>query len=190
MVPHEPGSSEPAWRRAVKARALDGLRGLLPAATTSNLGIYASGQAYEALLLRLRASPLSEARSYADLLLAELNKVIPAFLTRVDRPDRGGVWSDYLARTAAETAKVTAEVLGDGTGDDQGPSVTLTEFDPAAEDKVLTAIAYPHLRVGEPEVAARVARLGAEERARLLAVRQVPTRHGLTAGLEPLLGLS
>jgi thymidylate synthase ThyX len=169
VVPHEPGSSEPAWRRALKARALDGLRGLLPAATTSNLGIYATGQAYEALLLRLRASPLPEARSYADLLLAELNKVIPAFLTRVDRPDRGGVWSDYLACTAAETAKVTAEVLGDGTGDDQGPSVTLTEFDPAAEDKVLTAIAYPHLRVGEAEVAARVARLGAEERARLLA---------------------
>ena len=55
VVPHEPGSSEAAWRRAVKARALDGLRGLLPAATTSNLGIFATGQAYEALLLRLRA---------------------------------------------------------------------------------------------------------------------------------------
>jgi hypothetical protein len=50
-----------------------------------------------------------------------------------------------------------------------GPSVQLTEFDPAGEDKVLTAIAYPHLGVGEAEVAARVARLGADERARLLA---------------------
>jgi thymidylate synthase ThyX len=69
VVPREPGSSEAAWRRAVKARALDGLRGLLPAATTSNLGIFASGQAYEALLLRLRAAALPEARSYADLLL-------------------------------------------------------------------------------------------------------------------------
>jgi Thymidylate synthase complementing protein len=50
-----------------------------------------------------------------------------------------------------------------------GPSVRLTEFDPAGEDKVLTAIAYPNLEAGEAEVAARVARLGAEERARLLA---------------------
>src|SRR6266498_2690488 len=90
VVPHEPGASEAAWRRALKARALDGLRGLLPAATTSNLGVFASGQAYEALLLRLRAHPLPEARSYADLILAELRKVIPTFLTRVDRPDRGG----------------------------------------------------------------------------------------------------
>ncbi|MGH3102024.1 MAG: FAD-dependent thymidylate synthase, partial [Thermoleophilia bacterium] len=63
VVPHESGSSEAAWRRAVKARALDALRGLLPAATTSNLGIFATGQAYEALLLRLRAAALPEARS-------------------------------------------------------------------------------------------------------------------------------
>jgi thymidylate synthase ThyX len=170
VVPHEPGSSEAAWRRAVKARALDGLRGLLPAATTSNLGIFASGQAYEALLLRLRAHPLPEARSYADLLLEELRQVIPAFLVRVDRDDRGVAWSRYLAETADETAKAVDAVLGDAGGaGEEPPGVRLTEFDPAAEDKVLTAIAYPHLQVGEAAVAARVARLGADERARLLA---------------------
>ena len=170
VVPHEPGSSEAAWRRAVKARALDGLRGLLPAATTSNLGIFATGQAYEALLLRLRASALPEARSYADLLLEELRQVIPAFLHWVDREDRGVAWSCYLAETAAETAKVVEAVLGDLPPSSQpGPSVRLTEFDPAGEDNVLTAIAYPSTGAGEAEVAARVARLGAEERARLLA---------------------
>jgi thymidylate synthase ThyX len=170
VVPHEPESSEAAWRRAVKARALDGLRGLLPAATTSNLGIFATGQAYEALLLRLRASALPEARGYADLLLEELRQVIPAFLHRVDREDRGVAWSRYLAETAAETAKVVEAVLGDLPPSSQpGPSVRLTEFDPAGEDKVLTAAAYPHTGAGEPEVAAGAARLGAEERARLLA---------------------
>jgi len=170
VVPHEPGSSEAAWRRAVKARALDALRGLLPAATTSNLGIFATGQAYEALLLRLRAHPLPEARSYADLLLAELRQVIPDFLVRVDREDRGVAWSRYLAETADETAKVVEAVLGEpAAAAEPGPSVRLTEFDPAGEDKVLTAIAYPHLAVGEAAVAARVARLPAEERARLLA---------------------
>jgi thymidylate synthase ThyX len=139
VVPQEPGSSEAAWRRAVKARALDGLRGLLPAATTSNLGIFATGQAYEALLLRLRASVLPEARSYADLLLEELRQVIPAFLHRVDREDRGVAWSRYLAETASETAKVVEAVLGEAPPAVQpGPSVRLTEFDPAGQDKVLT----------------------------------------------------
>ncbi len=167
-LPRDPGAGEPAWRRAVKARALDGLRGVLPAATTANLGIFASGQAYEALLLRLRAHPLPEARSYADLLLEELRQVIPSFLARVDREDRGVAWSRYLADTAEETAKVVDALLGDPDPEQEGPSVELVEFDPAGEDKVLTAIAYPLLRVAETEVADRVARLGAEERARLL----------------------
>ena len=53
------------------------------------MGIFGTGQAYEALLLRLRAQPLAEARACADPMLTELRKVIPAFLTRVDAPDRG-----------------------------------------------------------------------------------------------------
>jgi len=61
----------------------------LPAATQSNVGLYGSGQAYEALLLRMRVHPLEEVRQYADLMLTELRKVIPSFLKRVDRADRG-----------------------------------------------------------------------------------------------------
>jgi thymidylate synthase ThyX len=168
-LPPEPGVDEGAWRRAVKARALDALRGMLPAATTANLGIFASGQAYEALLLRLRAHPLPEARNYADLLLRELRQVIPSFLERVDLPDRGGAWVRYLAETAEETTKAVDALLGDPAPAEEGPSVRLVEFDPAGEDKVLTAIAYPAMRLGEAEVARRVARLDADERARLLS---------------------
>ena len=58
---------------------------MLPAATQSNVGMYGTGQAYESLLLRMRAHPLMEVRSTADLMLTELRKVIPAFLTRVDQ---------------------------------------------------------------------------------------------------------
>ena len=55
------------YRAAIRAKALDTLRGLLPAATQSNVGIYGTGQAYEALLLRMRAHPLAEVRATADL---------------------------------------------------------------------------------------------------------------------------
>ena len=88
-------------RSAIRAKALDTLRGMLPAATQSNVGIYGTGQAFEALLLRMRASPLDEVRDCADEMLVELRKVIPAFLVRVDLPDRGGRWSEYLAATRA-----------------------------------------------------------------------------------------
>src|SRR5438876_11872232 len=50
--PRAADESEGAWRTSIRAKALDTLRGLLPAATTSNVGIYGTGQAYEQLLLR------------------------------------------------------------------------------------------------------------------------------------------
>ena len=49
--PRQPGDSDFVHRQAVRAKALDGLRGLLPAASLSNVGIYGSGQSYESLLL-------------------------------------------------------------------------------------------------------------------------------------------
>jgi thymidylate synthase ThyX len=88
--PQDEATSDVVYRNATKAKALDLLRGLLPAATTSNVGIFASGQSYEMLLLRLRSSAIAEARHLGDRLLTELRQLIPAFLTRVDRPDRGG----------------------------------------------------------------------------------------------------
>ena len=60
--PREPGASERAHERAVRAKALDLLRGLLPAATLSHVGIFASGQTFERLVMHLRAEELPEAR--------------------------------------------------------------------------------------------------------------------------------
>ena len=55
--PRAPQDSEGVHRAAIRAKALDTLRGMLPAATQSNVGIYGTGQAYESLLLRMRAHP-------------------------------------------------------------------------------------------------------------------------------------
>ena len=86
------------------AKALDLLRGLLPAASLSHMGIYASGQSYEQLILHLIGHPLPEARHYGELLLRAVQAVMPSFVARVERPDRGGAWAAHLAqrRSAAE----------------------------------------------------------------------------------------
>ncbi|MGH9073945.1 MAG: FAD-dependent thymidylate synthase, partial [Acidimicrobiales bacterium] len=152
-----------ARRRAVRARALDTVRGLLPSGSLSNVGIYGSGQAYEALLLRMTAHPLPEARTYGAMMLEELRKVIPSFLARVDRPERGGAWSDYLAGTREATARV-ARALSAGEEPEPRPLVTLLDHDPAGEDKVLAAMLYPHLDLPEDQVARLVGRLSAGER--------------------------
>src|SRR3989449_4575333 len=111
--PKTPEDSDGVYKSVIRAKALDTLRGLLPAATASNVGLYGTGQAYEALLLRLRAHPLAEARVCAALMLTELRKVIPAFLRRVDVPERGGAWSRYLAATREATAALAERLLRD-----------------------------------------------------------------------------
>src|SRR6266511_763809 len=73
-LPRLAGDSEAAWRATIRAKALDSLRGLLPAATRSSVGIFGTGQAYEALLLRIRTHPLAEVREYAEQMLVELDR--------------------------------------------------------------------------------------------------------------------
>jgi thymidylate synthase ThyX len=157
----------------VKAKSLDALRGLLPAASLSNIGLYGTGQSYEQLLLRMRAHPLPEARSYADMMLIELRKVIPSFLQRVDIAERGGEWTAYLASTRDATARVVDRLWPDegapSRTNEPEPEVTLLDFDPDGEEKVLAAACFSHLRCSEREALARVRRLSHNERVALLA---------------------
>jgi thymidylate synthase ThyX len=165
--PKDPADSDFVYKQSIKAKACDAVRGMLPAATLSNVGIYGTGQAFEALLLRMRAHPLPEARGYASLMLTELRKVIPSFLTRVDRPARGSAWSRYLEETREETEAVVTRLFGDEEPAAR-PAVTLTDFDPDGEDKVLAAICYPHVDLADDQLLERVRRLTTDERASLL----------------------
>jgi thymidylate synthase ThyX len=165
--PKEAGDSDFVYKQTIKAKACDAVRGILPAATLSNVGVYGSGQAFEALLLRMRAHPLPEARAYADMMLEELRKVIPSFVARVDRPDRGVAWSAYLEATHAGTAALVGRIFGDAEPEPR-PSVMLTDFDPDAEDKLLAAICYPYTRLPDDQILARVRNLAEGERVELL----------------------
>jgi thymidylate synthase ThyX len=185
--PKSKGDSDFVHRQATRAKALDAARGVLPAAAISNVGIYGTGQAFEALLLRMRSHPLPEARAYADLMLHELRKVIPSFLRRVDLPDRGGAWSEYLATTRTDTAAVVDRLFADVASPEPVPSVVLTDFDPDAEDKLLAAICYPHTHLPEHQVLARVQMLGVDERRALLLAYVGPRanrRHKPGRGFE------
>ena len=166
-VARDPADSEFVYRTATRAKALDAVRGILPAAATSNLGIYGTGQAFEALLLRMRAHPLPESREYADLMLHELRKVIPSFLRRVDLPDRGGRWSEYFETTRNDTAAVVQSLFG-STPVDPAAEVELVDWDPEAEDKILAAICYSHSTLPEQQLLERVRGLGIDERVSLL----------------------
>ena len=166
-VPRGDKDSDFIYRQATRAKALDAVRGILPAASLSNVGIYGTGQGYEALLLRMRANPLPEAQAYADMMLTELRKVIPTFLRRVDMPERGVAWSNYLADNANNTAELVDEYFGIIEPQD-APEVTLVDYDPDGEDKLLAAICYSSSDLPETQLLERVRNLSQEQRVALI----------------------
>ena len=166
-LPPPPGESDAAYRMTIRAKALDSLRGLLPAATRSNVGIFGTGQGYEALLLRMRAHPLREVRDYAELMFVELDRVIPAFLRRLSRPERGGVWARYLEDTREATAAVAVRLL-EGIEPAPRPEVTLTDFDPEGEVKVVAAALYAVSRLPDDQLLGVARALSLDERRQVL----------------------
>ncbi len=156
------------YRQAIRAKALDAARGLLPASSLSNLGIYGSGQGYEALLLRMRAHPLAEVREYAELMRRELMKVIPSFLRRLDLPDRGGAWSTYLRETREGTRDLVASLASDVAPAGFDQRVRLVGFDPAGETRVLEAIVAEASDLSDVQARELVARLDATQRDQLI----------------------
>jgi thymidylate synthase ThyX len=165
--PQDMTTSDVAYRNAIRAKVCDVLRGLLPAATISNVGIFASGQSYEQLLLRLRGHQLAEARKVGDLMLDELRRVIPSFLTRVDRPDRGGVWTEYLAARRTETRAV-AEALLAGVTPMPAPDVRLVSWTSDADVELVTGMLYPHSHLPEDQLRDLVTRMTPQTRARVV----------------------
>ena len=169
--PAAAGESPAAHARACQAKALDLLRGLLPAASLSHMGIFATGQTYEQLVLHLLAHPLPEARDYGRMLLNALKATIPSFVSRVERPDRGGDWVSYLeSREAAARGWVARLGLDREPGDDGhgGPSVRLLHVD-GDEESLLASLLFEAAGVSEEVTRTRLSALTADERARLLA---------------------
>jgi thymidylate synthase ThyX len=160
---------EKAWERSIKAKALDLLRGLLPASTLSHVGIYASGQAYEQLLLRMLASPLPEARQFGSMILEELKKVMPSFVARVERPDRGGEWISYLERRREAAERWVSRLgLDRVTDDDMAPSVELIDVE-GSEEELIAASLFESARGSERAIRDRVRALPPDEQAENIA---------------------
>ena len=168
--PRSEGEPEAVRRRAVKAKALDLLRGLLPAASLSHMGIYATGQAYEQLILHLMADPLPEARAYGQMILDAIKATMPSFVSRVERPDRGGEWVAYLERRRAATERWAARLGLDRreADPDARPSVRLLHVD-GDEDRLLAALLFESAATSEDASLEAVRELGDDDRARMLA---------------------
>ncbi|MEA2556503.1 MAG: hypothetical protein QOG88_41 [Actinomycetota bacterium] len=166
--PKDDADSEFVYNQTIMAKTCDTLRVLLPAATRSNVGIYATGQSYEQLIMRLAVHPLAEMREYGTMILTELRKVIPEFLKRVDIEDRGVAWGRYWQANREATEHLAAKLLGD-TAAAPREEVTLTDHDPEGEIKLTAAVLYAASHLPDDQILALVRSMTTEERAEILA---------------------
>jgi len=140
--PLEPGETDRAWKSATRAKALDLLRGLLPAGTLTNLGLFGNGRAFEYLITKMAAHELPECRNLATELHRELALVIPSFVKRA-LDDRYGRPAAARIERINTAMKGLAE-RGATRRSAAGPSVRLVESDLDAERKVVAAALFPH----------------------------------------------
>ena len=166
--PQDANDSDFVYNQTILAKTCDTLRMVLPAGTRSNLGIYATGQAYEQLLMRLMQHPLAEMREYGELMTVELRAVIPEFLKRVDVPDRGVAWAAYWREVRERTQELAAKLTGDLEPDPRG-EVTLVDHDPEGELKVTAAVLYAATDLPDDQLLATVRAMSPQDRDEILA---------------------
>ncbi len=140
-----------AWKGATRAQACDAIRPVLPVATTATVGIYASGQALESLIMHLLSEELPEFRTVGQQILDEARKIIPTFLERADKPERGGAMIAYRANTAQAMRKLAGnEVAQQHSSDFE--AVRLSSHWPHNELDIVADMLYEHTNLSLQEL--------------------------------------
>jgi thymidylate synthase ThyX len=139
--PLDAGETDRGWKSATRAKALDLLRGLLPAGTLTNLGLFGNGRAFEYLITKLSANELPECRRLAEDLHRELEQVIPAFVKRALDERYGRPAAERLVKLRQDVGKLS---MHGSTHRVDAPYVRLVGHDPDAERKVVQAALFPY----------------------------------------------
>jgi thymidylate synthase ThyX len=136
-------AAERIYNITIKAKALDLLRGLLPASTMTNVGITGNGRAFEYLLTLMYGSKLKELKAVADQMFGELNAVIPSFVRRAN-DKYGQALQEYVAKTENAIGRLARGYLSGVPAEDKPEQLRLLDFEDnfQAEVKVASAILY------------------------------------------------
>ena len=153
-----------AWTGATRAQACDAIRPVLPIATKSTVGIFVSAQALESLIMNLLAEELIEPRAIGQQILEEARKVIPSFLERADKPDRGGATTAYWANTKSELGSIAKEHLDSKSNVSKKESVELLDFWPKHEADLLPHLLFAESNLSTPELTKQVSKLSKKQK--------------------------
>ena len=186
-LPRDSKISQSAYERSVRARGFDVVRGLLPAATLTNMGVFGNGRFFETLISKLKVDSLLELNELGNLSFEELNKVIPSFLRRADTNHRH--FQDFRTFDFSQkefVSKVANSQLGKLNPDNSG-LVNLIDYDTDAENKVISAILYPYSSIPLQQIRGKVNSMSDLEKTKIIkeaADLRGHRRHKPDRGLE------
>ncbi len=160
-------SAKMIYNATTKAKALDILRGLLPASTLTNVGISGNGRAFEYLLTILFSSNLEEERLLAQKIKHELDTTIKSFVRRSD-DKYGQALQDYfrsLQRTASTFAKSHPT-----TAKSKGAFVKLVDYESETKalDKIVAAVLYEWQTVPFETILGKVKKMSKAKKAKIV----------------------
>lgn len=155
--------SERAYEAVVRAKTCDILRGILPAATLTNVGLFGNGRAFEYLITKLYASDLAELQGLGKAMEAELMTTIPSFVKRAGEK-HGKEMQEYIKSTSLATASLAPHDFSRAQ-----KTVQLVVYDPDAYTKIVAAILYPHSRIPLSELEERARKMSEQEIKRVIS---------------------
>lgn len=162
-TPRDAQTTERAYASATRAKALDLLRGLLPMATYTNLGLFGNGRAFEYLLTKLYAADQSELRELAVQLQHALDALIPSFVKRA-KNERGAAYQAYLRGSRKRVKQIVDDMPIADVSNNLASTCTLQSYDYDAEQRVVAAILYTHSDAALEDVRQAVDAMTADER--------------------------
>ena len=186
-LPRDSKISQNAYERSVRARGFDIIRGLLPAATLTNMGVFGNGRFFENLISKLKVDSLFELNEIGQFSFEELNKVIPSFLRRADTSHRH--FQDFRSFYFSQKKFVSnfADTQLGKLKPDESGFVNLIDFDSEAENNVIAAILYPYSSVPLQQIRNKVRTMSNSEKNELIkkaADLRGHRRHKPDRGLE------
>ena len=134
-------SANMIYKGSTKAKALDILRGLLPASTLTNVGITGNGRAFEYLLTVLGSSELDEEQKLASKIKNELDTTIKSFVRRAD-DKYGKAFQKYLKDVKNKAKIVTKKEIKSNPVKGTITKLTDYESEKQALDTIITCIMY------------------------------------------------
>jgi thymidylate synthase ThyX len=168
QMPYDSNISKTAYNASIRAKVLDCLRGLLPAGTLTNMGIFGNGRFYESAIHKLHCSNLAELQDIGKRTFEELSKLIPSFVRRADLSHKTHQsYAGYFEGMNMEVAMVAAQnVAFPERSMEQG--VRLIDYDKDAVVKIAAALLFANSDKGLDDLYSYCEELPDEEIARIL----------------------